>query len=220
MSKILLLETSGPTCSVAIAEDNRIACEYNIYGRNLHDSLLATSIKRLTSDIGIRIENIDTIALSAGPGSYTGLRIGGAVAKALSFDDKIKLVAVPTLDALAANAVSAVGRELSNGFVAIVPSHKDLVYYQEFDAAGNRIGEVCFTDSDEFNKLSIENKILAGLYPDEINNGIMIPVLRSQTAAVLLPLALDLIEKENFADPVKYEPIYIQEFEPKIRARI
>lgn len=221
MSKILLLETAGPTCSVAIAEDGRIVCEYNVFGRNLHDNLLAASIKRLLADMGMKIENIDAIALSAGPGSYTGLRIGGAVAKALCFDGKINLVSVPTLESLARNAAHAIGSSIySNGIVALAPSHKDLVYYQEFDAMGMKTGDVCFADSDEFNKLPFDAKCFAGLYPGEIKTGIQIPALKLQTAATLLPLATEIMQRGEFTDPEQYEPIYIQEFEPKIRARV
>ncbi len=171
--------------------------------------------------MSMKIENIDAIALSAGPGSYTGLRIGGAVAKALCFDDKIKLVSVPTLEALAKNAACGFGLSIcASGIVALAPSHKDLVYYQEFDPSGMKTGDVCFTDSDEFNKLAFGDKCLVGLYPDEIQIGVRIPAARQQTAAALLPLAIEMVLRGEFTDPEKYEPIYIQEFEPKIRARV
>ena len=101
---ILSLETSGKTCGVAISRDNEIIAEKAIYEHNTHDRLLAKSVNELLDDVKLDINDLDAVALSAGPGSFTGLRIGAALAKGLCFDNKIKFIPVPTLESIAYSA--------------------------------------------------------------------------------------------------------------------
>ncbi len=130
---ILAIETSGSTCSTALFKDGIIAGEYSIFNRNIHDKLLAEFIRRLLGDTGTSMNEIDAVALSEGPGSFTGIRIGASVAKALCFENKPKLISIPTLKAIAFSVLSLVMKTESKQITAVVPSHKDFVYHQSFN---------------------------------------------------------------------------------------
>ena len=102
--KILGIESSGITASCAISEDDILLCEYTQNHKKTHSEKLMPLIVKALEDNEIELKDIDYIAISKGPGSYTGLRIGAAIAKGLAQALNIPLVAVSTMEALAANA--------------------------------------------------------------------------------------------------------------------
>ena len=101
--KILGIESSGITASCAISEDEILLCEYTQNHKKTHSEKLMPIIVKALEDNEISLNDIDVIAISKGPGSYTGLRIGAAIAKGLAQALDVPMVAVPTMKALAAN---------------------------------------------------------------------------------------------------------------------
>lgn len=101
--KVLAIETSGLVSSVAVAEDNKILCEFSTQYKKNHSVTLMPMIEEMLRIIDLDIKAIDLIAVSEGPGSFTGLRIGSASAKGLAMPLNIPIAAVPTLEALAYN---------------------------------------------------------------------------------------------------------------------
>ncbi len=101
--KILGIESSGITASCAISEDEILLCEYTQNHKKTHSEKLMPLIVKSLEDSDISLKDINFIAISKGPGSYTGLRIGAAIAKGLAQALDIPMVAVPTMKALAAN---------------------------------------------------------------------------------------------------------------------
>lgn len=99
---ILSIETSTLVSSTAVAAEDRLLAELTTETRLTHSETLLPHITQVLELAGITKEKLDAVAISIGPGSFTGLRIGLATAKALSYALRIPLVAVPTLDALAA----------------------------------------------------------------------------------------------------------------------
>jgi tRNA threonylcarbamoyl adenosine modification protein YeaZ len=99
--KILALDTSGLTASVAVMEDDNLIAEYTIQYRKTHSQTLLPMMDNIRQSISLDLHSIDAIAVASGPGSFTGLRIGAATAKGLGFTLEKPLVAVPTLEALA-----------------------------------------------------------------------------------------------------------------------
>jgi tRNA threonylcarbamoyl adenosine modification protein YeaZ len=99
--KILALDTSGLTASVALMEDDNLIAEYTIQYRKTHSQTLLPMMDSIRQSISLDLHSIDAIAVASGPGSFTGLRIGAATAKGLGFTLDKPLVAVPTLEALA-----------------------------------------------------------------------------------------------------------------------
>ncbi len=98
---ILAIETSGGTCSAAILVDSKISAEITIRQKHIHSKKLLSMIDQLLVTAGLKIEDVKSVAVSIGPGSFTGLRIGLAAAKGLAYGRSIPIIPVPTFEALA-----------------------------------------------------------------------------------------------------------------------
>ena len=101
--KILGLDSSGLVASVAVVEDDRLLAEYTTDYKKTHSQTLLPMLDELKKMIELDCSTLDAIAISSGPGSFTGLRIGSATAKGLGLALKKPLVEVPTLEGLAWN---------------------------------------------------------------------------------------------------------------------
>ena len=100
---ILALDSSGLVASVAVTEDDNLLGEYTINYKKTHSQTLLPMLDEVAKMIELDLKTVDVIAVSAGPGSFTGLRIGSATAKGLALALDKKIVSVPTVDALAYN---------------------------------------------------------------------------------------------------------------------
>ena len=107
--KILALDSSGIVASVAVIEDDILLAEYTVNYKKTHSQTLLPMLDEVVKMTELDLETIDAIAVAAGPGSFTGLRIGSATAKGLGLALKKLLIAVPTVDALAYNLYDVSG---------------------------------------------------------------------------------------------------------------
>lgn len=101
--KILALDSSGLVASVAVVEDDTLIAENTIHYKKTHSQTLLPMLQSVKEMIELDLESIDAIAISAGPGSFTGLRIGSATAKGLGLALNKPIIEVPTLAGLAYN---------------------------------------------------------------------------------------------------------------------
>lgn len=101
---VLGLETATPACSVALVDDRGLVAESTLVAGPVHSERLMPMVEQLLEGAGVERREIGGLAVSRGPGSFTGLRIGIATAKALAYAWGRPLVGIPTLDALAFNA--------------------------------------------------------------------------------------------------------------------
>ena len=101
--KILALDSSGLVASVAVMEDDTMLAEYTMNYKKTHSQTLLPMLDQIVDMIGLDLQTLDLIAVAAGPGSFTGLRIGAATVKGLGYALKCPVAAVPTVDALAWN---------------------------------------------------------------------------------------------------------------------
>lgn len=101
--KILGIDSSGLVATVAIVEDDVMLGEYTTNYKKTHSQTLLPMLEELKKMIDLDLNTLDAIAVSAGPGSFTGLRIGAATAKGLGLALELPLVEVPTLEGLAYN---------------------------------------------------------------------------------------------------------------------
>ncbi|MCL2397662.1 MAG: tRNA (adenosine(37)-N6)-threonylcarbamoyltransferase complex dimerization subunit type 1 TsaB [Defluviitaleaceae bacterium] len=120
---ILAIETTGHAASVAIVCPDRIIAEHSISNQLTHSQVLLPMIDNMLTTAGFDKRDINLVACSSGPGSFTGLRIGAAAAKGLAFGLGIKIVPVATLDALAYNVSYRAG-----AIVPIMDARRDQVY--------------------------------------------------------------------------------------------
>lgn len=107
--KILGLDSSGIVASVAVVEDENLLAEYTVNYKKTHSQTLLPMLDTIAGMIELDLDTIDAIAVAAGPGSFTGLRIGSATAKGLGLALKKPLVSIPTTEALAYNLFGTQG---------------------------------------------------------------------------------------------------------------
>lgn len=100
---VFAIETTSLAGSIAIIDESRVISEITLNVRATHSEKLMAAIDRLLCDSGLDIDDMDCIAVSIGPGSFTGLRIGLSAAKGLAYATGKPLIGVPTLDAMALN---------------------------------------------------------------------------------------------------------------------
>jgi tRNA threonylcarbamoyladenosine biosynthesis protein TsaB len=201
-------------CGVSVSKGALLMAEYSVYERNLHDRLLSELTRRLLNDLDIKIEDLDAVAVSSGPGSFTGLRIGAALAKAMCYGNKPALIGVPTLTAIANECLRNSESEGAEVHV-ILPSHKDLVYHQRFGSGLNELSGVEFCEISVVNDAIKNHEVVCspGL---ELKNGKqykfdgMSPVLVGR-------LALEYYNMGRFEDAENFAPAYYQEFTPKVK---
>ncbi|WP_326908230.1 tRNA (adenosine(37)-N6)-threonylcarbamoyltransferase complex dimerization subunit type 1 TsaB [Sedimentibacter sp. MB31-C6] len=101
--KVLAIESASVIASCAISEDDTILGEFTLGHKKTHSEKLMPLIEELFDELEMKIQDINMIAISEGPGSYTGLRIGGAIAKSLAYAVDIPIVNIPSMMSLAAN---------------------------------------------------------------------------------------------------------------------
>ena len=107
--KILAIDSSGLVAGVAVAEDDTLLAEYTTNYKKTHSQTLLPMLDEVKRMIELDLSSLDAIAVAAGPGSFTGLRIGSATAKGLGLALDKPLIGVSTVDALAMNLYGAEG---------------------------------------------------------------------------------------------------------------
>lgn len=107
--RILALDSSGLVASVAVAEENNLIGEYTVHYKKTHSQTLLPMLDEVLRMVEIDMASIDAVAVAAGPGSFTGLRIGSATAKGLAYAWGVPVVEVPTVEAIACNLYAVEG---------------------------------------------------------------------------------------------------------------
>lgn len=131
---ILGIETATSICSVGLAESDHFIAELRFNIKNIHAEVLSESIEQLLRLAKIDLKNIEAFAVSIGPGSFTGLRIGLATAKGLAFASDKPLLAVSTLQAQAAacSQYSVNSNQWSVPVVPVIKARQEEVYTARF----------------------------------------------------------------------------------------
>ena len=125
--KILAIETATEICGVSYIEDGNVIATVEESIPRQHAKSLPLFYEKLVANTGLILSDLDGIAISIGPGSFTGLRIGLSYSKGLAFGQSLPLIPVPTLKALMDS-----GGEYSGTGLVLLYSHRDIVYAQKF----------------------------------------------------------------------------------------
>ena len=104
MANLLLIETATEICSIAVSVDHQVTASQNAIGSFQHATAITNQIQQCLAKAQLPWSKLDAVAISHGPGSYTGLRIGAAAAKAICYTHQIPLIEVSTLQAIAFGA--------------------------------------------------------------------------------------------------------------------
>jgi tRNA threonylcarbamoyladenosine biosynthesis protein TsaB len=126
---LLALETATRVCSVALARGREVIAERADSDARLHSERLLPMIDALLASAGVELAHVQAFAVSIGPGSFTGLRIGLATVKAFTLTDERPVAAVPTLVALCASAREGIGGGADDGPVAALLDARRGAYY-------------------------------------------------------------------------------------------
>lgn len=136
--KILALDSTAKTASVSITEDERLITVYSVTAGLNHSETLLPMVENALKTAQMKIDDIDMFAISDGPGSFTGVRIGVSLLKGLAFGKEKLCVGVSTLDALAQNL---------SGFEGVIcplmDARRDQVYNALFESNGREIKRLC-----------------------------------------------------------------------------
>jgi len=227
--KVLGIETATSICSAAVVKDGRVIAEASVEKKNVHAEKLLGLIRKVLEEAATTVDGIAGIAVSIGPGSFTGLRIGLSVAKGLAYASFKPLVAVPTLEALAYRTFSA-GKVAPGGFVlAALDARRDEVYCQlsGMDSSGltpvwdardmtvteliEEIGACAVTLSGDASM-----KILSHSGASDRMTFVGEELSRCSAGSVAL-LGHRLLEEGKTEDPSTLEPRYIKDFFLKTR---
>lgn len=221
MSCILNIETSTNVCSVALSQDG--VCLYedvNMKGPS-HAQVLAGYVKNAVSFADSHAIPIDAIAISKGPGSYTGLRIGVSEAKGVAYGRDAKLLSVPTLKLLTVPIL--LGHEELPEDALLCPmidARRMEVYCALYDRALNEVvqTQALVIDSDSFKEYLDKQPIyFMGNGADKCVETIQHPNAHFiknivPRAKNMIPLAEMAMAKEQFEDVAYFEPFYLKEF--------
>lgn len=225
--KILGIDTSTKFCNLGLIEDEDILIEYTINGlKKKHSSILVPAIKNLLKTIDLKIEEINGIAVSVGPGSFTGLRIGLSVAKGLCYARSLPILGIPTLDAIA-----FLLKEIPYLICPVLESKKDEIYDVVF-RGGDSLHRVMDYKCEDIQSLLarlslLEEKIIFlgdGIkkYQDNIKekigkNALFIDSqLNLPVASNVAFLGLDKLKKEEEDDVSTLSPFYLRKSEAEI----
>ena len=215
MPYILNIETATKNCSVALAKDGKtILCKEIAEEGYSHAERLHVFIDEIIKEVGITFQELSAIAVSQGPGSYTGLRIGVSAAKGLCYALGIPLIAVDTLQVLASQA------KVSNGL--IIPM---------LDARRMEVYSAIFTSNFE-NKRAVQAEIITENSFEDFQETLYFvgdcaekckPVLNKQnhiflgdikypSAKEMSFLSFEKHQKSDFVDVAYFEPYYLKDF--------
>ena len=126
--KILAIDTSGKVCSVAVTEDGKILKEVSINSEKEHSQTLMPKIEELLNDLNLKLDAINLLSCSRGPGSFTGIRVGMATIKAFSDAKNIPIAGVDTLKALAYSAIIKKGKDDCK-ILSMIDAKNENVYF-------------------------------------------------------------------------------------------
>ena len=221
MERIILIETSTALCSVALAEEGSIVAYRESSAPKAHASLTAVFIKEMLQERGITLADCDAVCVSMGPGSYTGLRVGVSTAKGLCFGSGRPLIAVGTLDTLAAQAASDVVSNEAAAYKFIIPmvdARRMEVYTAVFEN-GQQITETApaIIDETSFAEYLEQGSCLfigdgAGKCADVIKHTNAHFCQCWPKASSMLSPAISSYRAGDFKDVAYFEPFYLKEF--------
>lgn len=219
---ILCIETATEICSVALShEGNTIALMEGQKGRS-HATGLTPLIKKLLDSASVSFNDLSAIAVSKGPGSYTGLRIGVSVAKGIAFALKKPLIGIGTLDAMCSGFIQNYRHSLSGDpyLCPMIDARRMEVFNAVYDKSGRMVREVSadIIDGDSFRAFLNDHPVTffgngAGKCKEVINNprAVFIDDF-NLSASFLAKLSYEALQLNHFEDLAYFEPYYLKDF--------
>jgi tRNA threonylcarbamoyladenosine biosynthesis protein TsaB len=222
---ILALDTATSRGSLALVADDRLLAEYTLESSASYLSRLLVGIDQLLQDIGRTIQEVNLIAVSQGPGNFTGLRLGLSTAKGLAMAVGCPVIAINTLDALAANFPFA-----SLPVCPVIDAKKNEVYaafYHCQDAVGQLVGEYLLLSPAALADRISEPTLITGpglerygsLFREALGDLAVFPPpeLRHVRAGVLARLGLQQFAAGRIPELDKLTPFYLRPADAELK---
>lgn len=224
MSKILCLETATNVCSAALFDGPRLAACREAREPNAHSRLLTVFIEQILAETSTSAADLACVAASAGPGSYTGLRIGVSAAKGMCYGAGIPLVLVPTLEIVAQGLLAAGGVEAGDVICAMIDARRMEVYHGLHDSQGAPTGPVephILRETSYADLLARGRVHFCGDGAAKVGRALDHPnaIIRGEeclSARHMLRPASERLARKQFADLAYDQPVYLKEFEAKV----
>ena len=222
MSLILQIETATQTCSIALSENGKLLHIIEKTDRNIHASNITLFIEQVLKQSNKTMRDLNAIAVSMGPGSYTGLRIGVSTAKGLCYALDIPLIAVNTLEAMASGFKSKCFSVQPNTvFCPMIDARRMEVYCAIFDDSLKVLmpTEAKIIDENSFREVLKSNVVYffgdgAAKCEDILglnSNARVMDDYQNSAKDLTLP-ALEKFENKDFVDVAYFEPFYLKDF--------
>jgi tRNA threonylcarbamoyladenosine biosynthesis protein TsaB len=225
MSILLHIETATDICSVSLSDNGNLKDILEISEGRSHAATLTVFIKEILEKNNLSAKDLDAVAVSMGPGSYTGLRIGVSVAKGICYGSDIPLIAVPTLEAMYVGMKDKLlrgGESIGSDtiFVPMIDARRMEVYLIIFNSEGTVIKDTSavIVEPETFDSLLRKNK----LYFFGSGSGKLSQTIVSENAifdeefkissSFMLPIAQKKFERQQFEDVAYFEPFYLKDF--------
>ena len=224
MSCILNIETSTSVCSVALSCNGEVLFEKSSFEGPSHAALLGVYAEEAISVLKKRGDKLDAVAVSSGPGSYTGLRIGVSVAKGLCFGYGIPLISIHTLEVMAIAAIRQTKGAAGFLYCAMLDARRMEVYDAIYDVSLQTIRETVadIVDAGTYAAyLEKSNVCFFGNGAAKCKTVISSPNATfiddiHPLAVNMIPLAEKAFEAGRFEDTAYFEPFYLKEFQATI----
>ena len=218
--KLLAIDTATEVCGIALVEEQRLVADYRLNIKNIHNEKLVQAIENLLSDANWRLNGLDGLAVSIGPGSFTGLRIGISVCKGLAFSHNLPVAAVNTMDALVH------GIHFWQGPIyPIIKARATEVYtalYRNLNGL-QRLTDYQIVNIGDFADL-LKEKSLVIASPCSILKFLKSDLIveADYELTISLPFRIGLIGhnklmNNEIENPETLEPFYLKEFKPKMK---
>ncbi|MFN3752423.1 tRNA (adenosine(37)-N6)-threonylcarbamoyltransferase complex dimerization subunit type 1 TsaB [Flavobacterium sp.] len=215
MTYILNIETATKNCSVSLAQDGKtVLCKEIAEQGYSHAEKLHVFIEEILKEAGITVRDLKAIAISKGPGSYTGLRIGVSSAKGLCYALQIPLIAVDTLQVLAQKVTQNDGL-----IIPMIDARRMEVYSAVFNHNHQKIMEVQAEVLTENSYSEItETVYFVGDCQEKCqsvltkNNFVFLPEIVFPSANEMSLISFEKFTKKEFEDVAYFEPFYLKDF--------
>jgi len=215
LSFILNIETATKNCSVSIAKNGEtIVCKEIAEEGYSHAEKLHVFIEEVIAEAKITVQDLTAIAVSQGPGSYTGLRIGVSAAKGLCFALNIPLIAVDTLQTLASQAKVSEGK-----IIPMLDARRMEVYSAVFNTALETERPILAEVIDENSFVAYTEAVyFVGDCADKCKavltkeNFVFLEEIKYPSAAAMSKISYDKYQKSDTVDVAYFEPYYLKDF--------
>jgi len=220
MGKILLIETATEVCSIGLSIEGQLVAIEESFIRNEHAAKIQLLVEKTLLQADCTLKQIQAVAISIGPGSYTGLRVGLSAAKGYAFALDIPLIAINTLASLAYQGLNSPNYSKNGLLVPMIDARRMEVYAGVWNDEFININPVApvILEESSFNELlEVQTCYIMGSGAEKFKNICKSPnlvYLNNIHSSVrgMYALANELFEKKHFADIAYIEPFYLKEF--------